>query len=69
LGELDKAGTIEEGKRANLLLLDENPLKDISNTRKIFGVMTQNQWISKNDIDKRLKEISESYTKLKNRKL
>jgi hypothetical protein len=68
LGELDIAGTIEPGKRADLLLLDENPLQDISNTKRIAGVMTQNKWISKKDIEKRLKEIRESYATLRERK-
>ena len=65
LGELDQAGTIEPGKRADLVLLDENPLKNISNTRKIFGVMTQNRWIPKKQIDARLEEIRDSYARLR----
>jgi imidazolonepropionase-like amidohydrolase len=68
LGERDIAGTIEPGKNANLVLLDENPLENISNTRKIFGVMTQNRWIPKIEIDQRLNEIADSYTKLRNKK-
>ena len=68
LGELDQAGTIEPGKMANLVLLDENPLDNISNTRKIFGVMTQNRWISGTDIDKRLEQIRGSYIKLREKK-
>jgi cytosine/adenosine deaminase-related metal-dependent hydrolase len=68
LGELDKAGTIEPGKAANLVLLDENPLINISNARKISGVMTQNRWIPKSEIDGRLKEISSSYARLRKKK-
>jgi cytosine/adenosine deaminase-related metal-dependent hydrolase len=68
LGERDVAGTIEPGKIANVVLLNENPLNNISNTRKIFGVMTQNRWLSKNEIDRRLNEIRDSYTKLRSRK-
>lgn len=64
LNELSKGGTIEPGKDANLVLLDSNPLQDISNTKKIAGVMTQNQWLPKTKIDKRLLEIKESYKKL-----
>ena len=32
------AGTIEANKSADLLILDANPLDDITNTKKIFGV-------------------------------
>ncbi len=68
LGELNMGGTIASGKNANLVLLDENPLENISNTKKIFGVMTQNKWISKNEIDNRLNEIVKSYAELRNKK-
>ncbi len=68
LGELEVAGTIEPGKNANLLLLDENPLENISNTQKIFGVMTQSQWLSRTEIDRRLNEMKNSYAELKAKK-
>lgn len=38
-GEADVAGTIEAGKRADLLLLDANPLDDIGATRSIDTVI------------------------------
>jgi len=68
LGELDRAGTVEPGKNANLVILDENPLEKISNTRKIFGVMTQNRWISKTEIERRLGEIRDAYYELRKKK-
>jgi imidazolonepropionase-like amidohydrolase len=68
LGERDVAGTIEQGKIANVILLDENPLDNISNTRKIFGVMTQDRWIPKIEIDKRLEKIRNSYAELRMKK-
>jgi imidazolonepropionase-like amidohydrolase len=37
-------GTVELGKRADLLLLKGNPLQDISATRRIAGVMAQGRW-------------------------
>lgn len=39
LGILDSAGTIEPGQRADLVLLEGNPLMDIRNTRRIAWVM------------------------------
>lgn len=39
-------GTVAIGKDADLLLLDENPLADIANTRRIHGVMLRGKWYS-----------------------
>jgi imidazolonepropionase-like amidohydrolase len=36
-----EVGTIEPGKRADILILERNPLEDISNIRKIKFVVTQ----------------------------
>jgi len=53
----DEFGSIELGKSADLVLLNANPLKDISNTREIEGVMTRGIWLSKTDIEKKLTEL------------
>ena len=50
LGEIEEAGTVQIGKRANLVLLEDNPLTDISNTRSIAGVVLQGRWLSKDRI-------------------
>ena len=39
LGALDSLGTVAEGKMADLVLLDANPLTDIRNTRRISVVI------------------------------
>jgi hypothetical protein len=47
-------GTIAKGQRADLLLLDANPLQDITNTMRIAGVMLNGRWLPKSEFDKRL---------------
>lgn len=44
-GKSDEFGTIETGKRADLVLLNHNPLDDISNTSDIAGVMVKGKWL------------------------
>src|SRR5258708_39291464 len=46
LGLVD-TGTIEKGKRADLVLLDANPLADIKNTRKIQTLVRARQYFSR----------------------
>jgi uncharacterized protein YkuJ len=40
----DDFGAIEPGKRADLVLLEQNPLEDVANTRGISGVMAAGRW-------------------------
>ena len=40
MGKLADSGTIEVGKRGDLIVLDANPLDDVSNTRRIYRVIT-----------------------------
>jgi imidazolonepropionase-like amidohydrolase len=44
LGTIDKVGTIQKGKRADLILLNANPLDDISATENRAGVMLKGKW-------------------------
>lgn len=43
-------GTIQVGKTADLLLLDADPLKNISNTRKIYAVVLHGHLLSKDQL-------------------
>ncbi|HLA96336.1 MAG TPA: amidohydrolase family protein, partial [Pyrinomonadaceae bacterium] len=64
-GTLGKVGTIEKGKRADLVLLDANPLDDISNTQKRSGVMLKGKWYTQSELngwlDKSAATISGSF--------
>ena len=57
----DSFGTIEPGRRADIVLLTANPLADITNIAKIDGVMVNGRWYSRADIDARLAKIEEKY--------
>lgn len=48
------AGSIEIGRTADLVLLDADPLADISNTRRVHGVMLRGAWHSSRDLESRL---------------
>jgi imidazolonepropionase-like amidohydrolase len=44
-------GTIEEGKAADLVLLDADPLKDIRNIGKVRSVVMRGHFFSRSDLD------------------
>ena len=52
LGRLAEEGTVQVGKRANLVLLDADPLSDIANTRRVSAVVLRGQLISGADLQK-----------------
>lgn len=54
----DSFGTVEPGRRADLVLLDANPLDDIHNVAKISGVMVRGRWFSRADLDAGLAKIA-----------
>lgn len=62
LGKLDEFGTVEVGKRADLILLEDNPLSDINNIRHRTGVMLRGQWYSETQLQDNLHELVESYS-------
>ncbi|WP_157501512.1 amidohydrolase family protein [Echinicola vietnamensis] len=58
-------GEIKEGASADLILLDKNPLEDIAHMQHPHGVMVRGTWISREQIDQKLKAIDDKYDKLK----
>jgi imidazolonepropionase-like amidohydrolase len=63
LGIENDYGSVGEGKMADVVLLAANPLDDIKNTQKIFGVIRKGQILDKNDIRQELIEISTLQTR------
>ena len=62
-GTLKQTGTIEKGKRADLVLLDGNPLQDISNTEKRAGVMLKGRFFTQSEMNQWLDEIAPRFRK------
>ncbi len=54
LGAEEQLGTIEKGKLADLVLLNANPLDEISNTQKIAAVIVNGHYYSGKDLEKML---------------
>lgn len=52
----DSNGQVVTGMKADLLLLEENPLDDISNTKKIYGVIRNGKYLNRDYLDNLLAE-------------
>lgn len=65
LGTIERVGTIEKGKRADLVLLNTNPLADIAATTNRAGVMLKGKWHRQEDLnnwlDQSARAISTSF--------
>ncbi|HEX8266435.1 MAG TPA: amidohydrolase family protein [Pyrinomonadaceae bacterium] len=57
-GTLEKVGTIEKGRRADLILLNANPLENISNTENRAGVMLRGKYFAQEELNRWLDEIA-----------
>jgi len=63
LGTADRNGTVAVGKEADLLLLDANPLEDITNISRRAGVMLHGRWLTEDDLQYRLSTLAKKYEK------
>ena len=53
-----KFGTVAVGNRADLLLLDANPLADVRNVARRAGVMVRGRWLPAAELDRLLAEMA-----------
>lgn len=58
LGTIGDRGTVEVGKRADLVLLDANPLADIANTRRIHAVIVGGRLLDRRLLDRELARLA-----------
>jgi len=56
LGETERRGTVEVGKRADFILVTDNPLADISNAADVSGVFSHGKWRSASHLANMLME-------------
>jgi hypothetical protein len=63
MGRDSVIGTIEPGKRADLVLVRGNPLRDITVTSLIGGVMRNGHWQPRDSLRARLSVIRERYAR------
>lgn len=61
LGEEQRFGTVAVGRRADLLLLEADPLADVGNVRRRAGVMLNGRWLSEERIQAGLAAIARRY--------
>lgn len=57
------AGTVTPGRRADLVLLDANPLTDIGNVRRIHAVVAAGRLLDRKDLDDVLAQVKSAAAK------
>ncbi len=57
LGKAESLGTVEQGKIADLVLLEANPLEHIENTKRIFAVVLGGELFEKRRLDAMLADV------------
>ncbi|HKE48411.1 MAG TPA: amidohydrolase family protein [Rhodanobacteraceae bacterium] len=60
LGIADRSGTVAAGKRADLVLLDADPLRDIRNTRRIDAVVLDGRPFTREALDGLLSDAAKA---------
>jgi imidazolonepropionase-like amidohydrolase len=54
-------GTVAAGSRADLILVEGNPLEDVSNVNKRVGVMVRGKWYSQAELQSQLERLTSQF--------
>ena len=57
-GRVRPFGFLEAGAKADLVLLEKNPLEDIANTLSIAGVVLNGRWLDRKELERRTGKIA-----------
>lgn len=61
LGALDEFGTVRTGQRADLLLVEADPLEDVADAAKRAGVMLRGRWLPETEVQEMLQMLADRY--------
>jgi len=61
LGAGKEFGTVAVGRRADLILVEGNPLKDVANVSRRAGVMIRGKWLPQADLTAMLEKLAAAY--------
>jgi imidazolonepropionase-like amidohydrolase len=61
MGVNDAFGEVVVGQRADLILLEANPLENVGATRQRRGVMSRGRWYTQAELDELVAEVVASY--------
>jgi len=59
-----RVGRLAPGYEADLLLVDRNPLADVTALRDLVGVMLDGRWFAREELDAKLQSLEEDYAAL-----
>jgi imidazolonepropionase-like amidohydrolase len=62
LRQENEFGLVAEGQRADLLLLNANPLEDVAHANDRAGVLLRGRWYSDEELQSMLADLANSYT-------
>ncbi len=66
MGRDGNFGSVVVGQRADLVLLKENPLENVSHTRNRIGVMARGQWFTQTELHEMVDEFIDTFSQSDN---